>query len=134
MPPADRRPSSPWLRVARVFAVLTVGVVIMMFVTAGEIVQYQRLENLHGAGAIALHVTSGGLLVGLAGLAYERRTNWWTAVLAGALFVFTFVQAALGEKTMLALHIPGALAVTATAVWLTAWVFYAAGATSTARV
>ncbi|MGP4056863.1 hypothetical protein ACTWP6_18915 [Mycobacterium sp. 4D054] len=133
MPPADRRPSSPWLRAARVFAVLTLGVVVMMFVTAGEIVQYHRFEDLHGAGAIALHVTSGGLLVGLTGLALDRKTGWWAAVLAGALFVFTFVQAAIGEATTLALHVPGALAVTAATVWLTAWVFYAADATGTAR-
>ncbi|WNG86460.1 hypothetical protein C6A87_021850 [Mycobacterium sp. ITM-2016-00317] len=122
MPSADSRPSSwPWLLASRVFAVLTVAVVVVLFGTAGRLVQAHQLEDIHGAAAIALHIASGGLLVALVGLAYERRRGWWAAALAGALLVFTFVQAALGEGATLTLHIPGALAVSAATFWLTAW-------------
>ncbi|ANI41630.1 hypothetical protein [Mycolicibacterium vaccae] len=125
MPSADSRPSTwPWLLASRVFAVLTVAVVVVLFGTAGRLVQAHQLEDFHGAAAIALHVVSGGLLVALAGLAYERRRGWWAAALACALLVYSFVQAALGESEMLSLHIPGALAVSAATFWLTAWLFF----------
>ncbi|WP_234789311.1 hypothetical protein [Mycolicibacterium monacense] len=94
-----------------------------VFGTAGVLIQEGRAEDVHGYAAIALHVATGGLTVGLAGMTYERRRHWWTVAVALALFVYTFVQAALGEGTTIYLHIPGALFVAAATVWLTAWLF-----------
>lgn len=129
MEPAVRRPSpDPWLLASRVFAVATLGVVAALFGTAGVLIQSHQLKDVHGAAAIALHVVTAGLTLALGGLAVSRERGWWTAGLAGALFVFTFVQAYLGEGATLAIHIPGALAVVTATVWLTAWLFSTAPA------
>ncbi|CAN3130440.1 hypothetical protein ACNUDN_21145 [Mycobacterium sp. smrl_JER01] len=126
MPTAELGHSSrPWLLAARAAAVTSVGVVLVLFVTAGELVQNHALEDVHGAAAIVLHVVTGALATTLAGLAHSRGRGWWSAALAGLLFAYTFVQAYLGEGTTLALHIPGSLAVAGAAVWLTAWLFCA---------
>lgn len=129
MQPAVRLPlQGSFLLASRAFAIATLGVVIALFCTAGAMIQSQQLKDIHGVAAIALHVVTAGLTLALGGLAFSRERGWWAAGLAGALFVFTFAQAYLGEGTTLAIHIPGALAVVASAVWLTAWVFSAAPA------
>lgn len=129
MQPAARRSSQgPWLLASRAFAVATLGVIAALFGTAGVLIQSDQLKDVHGAAAIALHVVTAGLTLALGGLAVSRERGWWTAGLAGALFVFTFVQAYLGEGATLAIHVPGALAVVAAAVWLTAWLFSTAPA------
>lgn len=115
--------SPVWLTASRLFAILTLVVVCVSFGTAGVLIQEGRAEDVHGYAAIALHVATGGLTVGLAGMTYERRRHWWTVAVALALFVYTFVQAALGETTTIYLHIPGALFVAAATVWLTVWLF-----------
>ncbi|QZT61828.1 hypothetical protein [Mycolicibacterium austroafricanum] len=129
MQPAVRRPSpDSWLLASRAFAIATLGVVVALFCTAGVLVQSHQLKDTHGAAAIALHVATAGLTLALGGLAFSRERGWWAAGVAGVLFAFTFVQAYLGEGTTLAIHIPGALAVVAATVWLTAWVFSVAPA------
>lgn len=120
----------PFLLTARGFAVTTVVVVIGLFGTAGALVQAGELKDVHGAAAIILHVATGGLMVALAGLAYSRRRGWWTAVVAGAIFIFSFIQAALGEGRTLGIHVPGSLLIVAGTVWLTAWLFSPATADS----
>src|SRR3712207_7985047 len=71
----------------------------------------------HGAGAIVLHVTTGLLLA--ATVLHGRRTRvWWPAALAAAVFVLTFVQAALGSSGSITTHVPLALVVTVGVVWL----------------
>ena len=115
--------SAVWLTASRCLAALTVAVVVILFVTAGALIQAHQFEDVHGAAAIALHVSTGALAVALAGLAWQRRTGWWAAGLAAALFAFTFVQAYLGDGTTLAAHVPGALLVTATSISLTCWLF-----------
>lgn len=119
-PPSSVR---PFLLAARVFALATVLVVFVSFGTAGLLVQEGRAEDVHGYAAIALHVVTGGLLVSLAGLVYAQRRHWWVAIVAAVLFIYTFIQAALGEGATLSLHIPGALLVAAVTVWLTTWLF-----------
>lgn len=129
MESTDPRPSSrPFLITARVFAVATVLVIVGLFGTAGALVQAGELKEVHGAAAIVLHVVSGGLMVALAGLAYSRQSGWWAAVVAGVVFVYSFVQAALGEGTTLAIHVPGSLLIVAGTIWLTGWLFSSAAA------
>ncbi|MCG7595715.1 hypothetical protein ACXYX3_20070 [Mycobacterium sp. C3-094] len=124
MPKGDvRNSATAFLTTARGFALATVAVLIVSFVTAGELVQLHELEDIHGGAAIALHVVTAGLTAALAGLAYHRRSGWWTVILAGLAFVYSFIQAALGEGDTLKFHIPGALFLVAAIVWLTAWLF-----------
>jgi CHASE2 domain-containing sensor protein len=76
----------------------------------------------HGVGAIALHATTGLLL--LATVLHGRRTQvWWPTALAGAVFVSTFVQAALGSAGSITTHVPLALLLTVGTAWLAAWSF-----------
>lgn len=114
---------SLWITASRVMAVATLVVVVISFVTAGSLIQYQRALDVHGYAAIALHVTSGGLAVALAALSFERKRSWWAPALAVVLFVYSFVQAYLGTGMTIYLHVPGALAVAVASVWLTAWLF-----------
>lgn len=118
-----RTSSKPFLVTARGFALATIAVVVVLFVTAGELVQADALEDLHGGAAIALHVVTAGLTAALAGLAYSRGRGWWAAAVAGLVLVYSFVQAYLGDEGMLNLHIPGALFIVVATVWLTAWLF-----------
>lgn len=108
---------------SRCLAAATLGVVTVLFVTAGELIQAGELRDIHGGAAIALHVVSGALALTLSGLAQRRQYGWWAAGLAFALFGFSFVQAYLGKGFTLALHIPGALAVTVASMWLLLWLF-----------
>jgi apolipoprotein N-acyltransferase len=102
---------------------LTVAVVAVSFITAGQLIQRQHLVDVHGYAAIALHVSSGVLALALIGLAQSTRRGWGAAILAVVLFAYTFLQAYLGEGRTLYLHIPGALLVAGASVWLTAWLF-----------
>jgi hypothetical protein len=118
----------PFLITSRFFALATVAVVIVLFGTAGALVQAGELKNIHGAAAIVLHVVTGGLMVALAGLAYSRQRGWWAAVVAGVIFAFSFVQAALGEGATLGLHVPGSLVIVSGTIWLTVWLLSSAAA------
>jgi hypothetical protein len=51
---------------------------------------------------------------------------WWPAALAVAVFVLTFVQAALGSSGSIATQVPLALVITVGTVWLVAWSFRSA--------
>jgi hypothetical protein len=110
------------LRPVQAAAVLSVLVLFWQFLSAGRIMVGEDATGGHGAGAIALHVTTGLLL--LATVLHGRRTRvWWPAALAAAGFVLTFVQAALGSSGSIATHVPLALVITVGTVWLTAWAF-----------
>jgi hypothetical protein len=111
------------LRAFQAAAVLTVATVAFQFVTAGELFPRGGPEELHAGGAIVLHVVSG-LAAVLAVLLWRRGgPPARTAVLAVAVFVFTFVQAATGGRDHLAVHVPGAMLLTAGAAWLAVWAF-----------
>ena len=113
------------LRPVQAAAVLSVLVLFWQFLSAGRMLVGEDAVGGHGAGAIALHVTTGLLLV--ATVLHGRRTRvWWPTALAAAVFVLTFVQAWLGSHDAVAVHVPLALVVTAGTVWLTAWSFRAA--------
>ena len=113
------------LRPVQAAAALSVLVLFWQFLSAGRMLVGEDAVGGHGAGAIALHVTTGLLLV--ATVLHGRRTRvWWPAAASAAVFVLTFVQAWLGSHDAVAVHVPLALVVTAGTVWLTAWSFRAA--------
>jgi hypothetical protein len=118
--------SGTTLQVLRIAALASVLALFWQFVTAGQIVSGNDLKGLHGAGAAALHVTTGVTVV--AAFLHWRRTRSDVAVLVGAAVVFllTFVQAGLGGTRVLEAHVPGALVVTVGVVWLAVWALRAA--------
>ena len=108
------------LRAVQATAALALLVLLWQFVSAGRIMVGEDATGGHGAGAIALHVTTGLLL--LATVLHARRTRvWWTVALAAVVFVLTFVQAALGSSGSIATHVPLALVITVGTAWLAAW-------------
>ena len=113
------------LQALRVLAVLSTLGVLYQGATAGQIFTQteEGAVEWHGGGAIALHVLTGLLtLVAF----WHRRTwggPWWPTVLAGVVFVATFVEASLGHGESLWIHVPLALTLTVGVVWVTAWTF-----------
>ena len=116
-----RPAAAPVLRVAQLLAVLTAATVVLIFGTAGVLVQDGRAEGLHGTGAVLLHVTSGLLTLALGVLAAQRRISWAGPIIAAALFGLSFLQASYGSRATLDLHVPGAFVISALAVGLTVW-------------
>jgi hypothetical protein len=108
------------LQVAAVLTLLSVG---FQYVTAGQLFPRGGPEELHAGGAIVLHVLSG--LTAVAAVLLWRRGGCSVrmAVLAGVVFVLTFVQAATGGRDTLWVHVPGAMVVTVGAVWVAVWSF-----------
>ncbi|WP_188778030.1 hypothetical protein [Marmoricola endophyticus] len=113
------RPSATALRLLQLFAVLSVVNVAWQFVTAGEL--FPGPDDLHAAGAITLHVTSGLVAIAACVHWYRARTSPAVAILAVVVFVLSFVQAATGGRDTLAVHIPGAMVLVAGSVWVLVW-------------
>ena len=110
------------VRSVQAMAALSLLVLLWQFVSAGRIMVGEDATGGHGAGAIALHAATGLLL--LATVLHGRRTQvWWPAALAAAVFVSTFVQAALGSAGSITTHVPLALLLTVGTAWLAAWSF-----------
>lgn len=114
------------LRAVQVLALLSVLGLLFQFVTAGNLVGTGvtgSVEEIHGTGAIALHVLTG-LTAVAAGLHWRAtRGPLWPTVLAAVVFADSFVQAATGDGQTLALHVPGAMVLTVGSVWVLAWSF-----------
>lgn len=108
---------------ARIAAILTLAAVTVLFASAGLLVQDARGLDVHGVGAVAIHVFSGILAVLLAVRSWRTRSGLPAAAAAIALFGLTFAQAALGNYLTLALHVVGALVVAVLAAWLAYWTF-----------
>ncbi|MCZ2836199.1 hypothetical protein [Modestobacter sp. VKM Ac-2985] len=120
VPPAAREAGS--IRTVQATAVLSVVVLLWQFATAGQLMSEADAMDSHGAGAIALHVV-GGLLV-VATLLHARAGGArWPVVVAAAVFVAGFVQAWIGDAGNMAAHVPGSLVLAVGTVWLTAWAF-----------
>ena len=113
-------PSAPVLAL-RSLAVASVAVLAWQFVTAAGLLTGGDVGP-HGTGAIVLHVVTGLTTLAAVWLGAVRGP-WWPAVLAAAVFAFTFVQASFGEISGLSVHVPGAMALTVGSVWLAAWGF-----------
>ena len=109
----------------RALAVLSTLGVHNQGATAGQIFgpAGEGAVEWHGGGAIALHVLTGLLtLVAF----WHRRTwggPWWPTVLAGVVFVATFVEASLGHGESLWIHVPLALVLSVGVAWVAAWTF-----------
>ncbi|RFU22422.1 hypothetical protein D0Z06_06165 [Geodermatophilus marinus] len=107
-------------------AVLSVLVLGWQFLTAGRLLGGADVLTGHGAGAVALHVSTGLLLVAAALHGRATRT-WWPAAVSAAVFALTFVQAAIGSAGDMTVHVPLALLLAVGIVWVTAWAFRPAG-------
>jgi hypothetical protein len=119
-PTTDRATAT--VRAVQAGAVLSVLALLWQFATAGRYLSGSTDLDLHAAGAIALHITTFLLLV--ATLLHARAGGArWPVVVAAAVFVATFVQAALGDAGNLSAHVPGALVLVAGVIWITAWAF-----------
>jgi hypothetical protein len=117
------RPSDTLRRTLQVGAILTLVSLAFQYVTAGQLFPRGGPEELHSGGAIVLHVLSG--LTAIAAVLLWRRGDVAVRmpVLAGVVFVLTFVQAATGGRDTLWIHVPGAMVVTVGAVWVAVWSF-----------
>ena len=122
-PARASRSTSAVLRAVQVTAVLSVLILVCQYVTAGQLFPRGGPVGIHATGAIVLHVVTGLLTVAAILYGREHRGPWWPAVLAAVVFVLSFVQAYFGEHTNLALHVPGALLLTAGIVWIAGWSF-----------
>jgi hypothetical protein len=113
------------LRAAQALAVLSVLTLLFQFVTAGQLFGPggEGMEDVHGTGAIVLHVVTGLLTVAL--LLHQRASRGpaWPVALSAVVFVLTFVQAYFGGGQTLYIHVPGAMILTVGSVWLLAWSF-----------
>jgi hypothetical protein len=119
------RPTATGLdRALKVTSVLAVLAVAFQFVTAGQLFPRGGPEEVHAGGAIALHLFSG-LAAVTAVLLWQRAcAPVRLAVLAVVVFALTFVQAALGGRSTLWIHVPGAMLVAGGTVWLAVWAFH----------
>lgn len=106
----------------RVTAGLTVLTIVWQFVTAGQLFApgADDVEGLHAAGALVLHVVAA-LATIAAVLVWRAGAALWPAVVAGLVFVLSFVQAQFGARSTLYVHVPGAMILTVGAVWVLAW-------------
>jgi len=112
------------LRLFQGAAVLSVLVVVLQFLSAGQLLSgTSGAEGVHAGGAVALHVVQG--LAVVAALVLQRATRGpvWPTALALLALAVGFVQAWTGDHTGLAVHVPGAVVTTVVTVWLAAWAF-----------
>lgn len=79
--------------------------------------------NLHGAGAITIHVVAGVQTLAAALLWHATRGPWWPTVLSAAVFGVSFVQAKLGGGDTLDSHLPLAVVLLIGVVLVLAWVW-----------
>jgi hypothetical protein len=116
------RNATTGIRAVQAAAVLSVLALVWQFVTAGRILSGSKAVELHGGGAIAVHVATFMLV---AATLWQARGGGarWPVVVSALVFVATFVQAALGDAGNMSAHVPGALVVTAGTIWVTAWAF-----------
>lgn len=111
------------VRVLQGATVLTALNVLLQFITAGQLFPEGGPEGLHSGGAITLHVFSGIAAIAAILLWRQKYTTPALPVLAVVVFLATLVQAAIGGRDTLWMHIPGAMVLTAGVVWLLVWVF-----------
>lgn len=117
-------PATTALRALQVTAVASLLALTSQFITAGNIFSgSMRALDLHGAGAITMHVIFGLATVAAAAHWRIQRAPLWPAIVTAVVFVLSFVQAYLGSHETLWAHVPGALVLTIGVVWVTSWSF-----------
>ena len=117
-----RRTATPVVTALRVLSVLTVLVLLWQFVTAGPLVEGSQAADVHGTGAIVLHVVSGLTMIAAA-LVRRGGAALWPLVVAALVFALSFAQAYLGSDGPISVHVPGAMVLTVGAVLVAAWSF-----------
>ncbi len=117
-PTSSNTSTSGLVRAFQAFAALAVLSVLFQFITAGQLFPEGGPVGAHAAGAVVLHVVSG-LAAVFAVLAWRRsQVSPGLAALAVVVFGYSFVQAAIGGRSSLWIHVPGAMAMAAGVVWL----------------
>ncbi|GAB3521058.1 hypothetical protein [Arthrobacter monumenti] len=118
-------PATASLRALQVTAAVSLLALIYQFITAGNIFSGSIAAlDLHGAGAIAMHVIFGLATVAAAAAHWRiRHAPLWPAIVTAVVFLLSFVQAYLGSGGTLWAHVPGALVLTIGVVWATSWSF-----------
>lgn len=111
------------LVLVRALCLLNLAALGLLFVSAGFYIQDFRGLDVHGLGALVLHVTSGLLAVALLLMVKAAKTGLVPALLALATFGLSFLQAAVGGSMTLAWHVSGALLLAVMLTWVTAWAF-----------
>jgi uncharacterized membrane protein len=113
----------PLLLVVRALCLATIGSLGLLFVSAGFYLQDFRGLDVHGLGALGLHISSGLLAVALGLLVAATKRGVIPTLLAAAVFGLSFLQAYLGSSMTLSWHVSGALVLTVMVTWVTAWSF-----------
>lgn len=122
-PPRHTAQVARLTRAVQILATLTLLSELYQFVTAGRLFPEGGPEEAHAYGAIPLHVLSGLAAVAVFLRYRALGGRLWPVVLAAVVFVATFVQAATGGREHLAVHVPGAMVLTAGSAWLATWAF-----------
>ena len=116
--------SATLTRALSVLATLSVLMIVVQGVTAGQILSRDRgAEALHSVGAIVVHVLTG--LTALVAILIARRSRdaWWLTGIAVVVFIVTFIQAALGDAGILSVHVPLAMLLLVGAATVMIWSF-----------
>lgn len=108
---------SRMIPLARIAALLTLASLTVLFISAGQLVQDSRGLNVHSVGAVAIHICSGLLAAALAVHTWRTRTEVLLTAVALTLFGLTFIQAGLGGRSTLALHIVVAFILSLLSAW-----------------
>jgi len=121
---ASRTAPVALLAALRVTAALAVLIIVVQGVTAGEILaRSSTAEMLHSLGAYGVHVFTGLAMIAAVLVVRATGARPWPAVLAAAVFVVTFLQAALGSGGVMAVHVPLAMVLLVGSAWLLVWSF-----------
>lgn len=115
---ASPRTSTGLVRAYQVLAALALVNVLVQFITAGQLFPDGGPEEVHGGGAIVLHVLTGLAAVVAIVLWRQGRLGVRTTVLTVVVFGFTLLQASWGGRSSLWIHIPGAMVLTVGVVWV----------------
>jgi hypothetical protein len=114
--------SATLTRALSVVSTLSVLMFVLQGVTAGQILSRNRAaEALHFDGAIVVHVLTGLTALVAILVARRERAAWWPAAVAVVVFIFGFVQAALGDAGILSVHVPLAMLLLVGAAAVMVW-------------
>lgn len=101
--------------------VLAVLFVLQSFTGGDYLVGNEAAMDLHGPGAITIHVVSGVQTIIAAVLWGVGGGPLWPAVLSALVFGTGFVQAELGGGDTLDYHLPLAMVLLITVAWVPVW-------------
>jgi hypothetical protein len=109
------------VRAAAVLAVLSI--LWQGFSASNVIIGGDPALGPHEAGAVVAHVVTGLLAAAVVAHWWVARGAVWPAVTAVVVFAATFVEASLGHKRTLAVHVPLALLIIGGVVAVLGWAF-----------